>query len=288
MIGSELISYGESHGIKSPVVERKRCWRIDYADDLNFHIDNLPCLPEETVVIEQLTALGVPQHLAQTSIGLTCKDDEQYRVITSAWPMSNPNGYAVWFEQRFGTVGNNRRKNLVESGLYKAASEVPIYELKTPLQSAIQILKRHRDFMFQSRPELKPISIIITTLAGQAYDGEDNLLDTVTAVLDRMARSIRSGKPRIPNPVNPGEDFADKWSANPALEQNFWLWYAKAQHDFNALKNTEQKTEVQKLTESRFGIRPPVENKTVPIASLARRISPAVVVQTGPKPWGYA
>jgi hypothetical protein len=36
--------------------------------------------------------------------------------------------------------------------------------VKTPLQQAVQILKRHRDMMFADDPEHKPISVIITTL----------------------------------------------------------------------------------------------------------------------------
>lgn len=42
------------------------------------------------------------------------------------------------------------------------------------LQRIVQILKRHRDIMFNG-DEDKPISIIITTLASRAYRGETNL-----------------------------------------------------------------------------------------------------------------
>ena len=42
--------------------------------------------------------------------------------------------------------------------------DVPTYRVKTPLQMAIQLLKRHRDIYFQNNNENAPISIIITTL----------------------------------------------------------------------------------------------------------------------------
>ena len=57
----------------------------------------------------------------------------------------------------------------------------------------------------------KPISIIITTLAAQAYRGETDLQETTLGLLDRMLGLINHETLRVPNPVNPEEDFADKW-----------------------------------------------------------------------------
>lgn len=287
MLGAELKAYAQSKQIKSPVIERKRCWRIDYADEVNFHIDNLPSIPEDEAVIQELVRLGVPIALAKTSIALTCKEHETYRSISPNWPMSNPNGFGLWFEQRFGAIASARRMLLVEKGLYNAAADVPTYELKTPLQSAIQVLKRHRDSMFQTRPELKPISIILTTLAAQAYEGEDNLLDTLSGVLGRMAGLIRTGKPRIANPVNPGEDFADKWANKPELEQNFWHWHSQARRDLEMLRNAEQ-GEVQRLYETKFGTRRRGETSRPTTARSLASVAPALVVARGPKPWGHA
>ena len=53
---------------------------------------------------------------------------------------------------------------------------------KLPLQRAVQLLKRHRDVTYaNSTKEEKaaaPISIIITTLAAHAYQGEGDVLST--------------------------------------------------------------------------------------------------------------
>ena len=67
---------------------------------------------------------------------------------------------------------------------------VPAYkEKKSPLQRVVQILKRHRDLMFNG-DESKPISIIITTLAARAYNKETDVLDALVNVVNSMERYI--------------------------------------------------------------------------------------------------
>lgn len=91
---------------------------------------------------------------------------------------------------------------------------------KTNLQKAIQILKRHRDIMFEKDPDNKPISIIITTIAGQVYSGENSILDTLLGFVDGVeiylnANKKEDGSYSIPNPSYAEEDFADKWKDHP-------------------------------------------------------------------------
>ena len=200
--------------------------------------------------------------------------------------MSNPAGYGVWFERRFQTISQLQKRLLVESGVYKSIEAVPTYALKTPLQRAIQIFKRHRDFMFAENPDLKPISIILTTLAAEAYEGQTDLYETVAEVLAKMPALIRQGKPRIPNPVNPGEDFADKWTANPALEQNFKSWHAQATRDLETLTSLETDNEVRKLEEGRFGFPAAAAAFSAPSIITPSRATPTYVVKDGPRPWG--
>jgi hypothetical protein len=285
LLGAEIRGYAKAHGILEPVVERKRCWRIDYADEVNFHIDNLACIPEDFDLILTLSKLDVPIAIAQQAIALTCTEHPTYKTISNTWPTSNPGGFALWFEGRFGTAGALRRQFLVESGVYRSIDDVPTYALKTPLQTSIQILKRHRDFMYRGRPDLKPISMIITTLAGQAYEGEENIAEALEGILRRMPRFVRPEWPKVPNPVNPGEDFADKWRAKPALEQNFWDWYKQVCRDFEALTELEHPEELQKLTEASWGIKLP-STKTVPtVPSASKRVAPMIIVEQAPKPW---
>lgn len=287
MVGREVKAYAKAHGIIEPTTERNRCWRIDYADEVAFHIDILPCIPEDPSVVENLVALGVDEELAQTAIALTCKEHADFQVISNRWPMSNPAGFALWFEERFGTVAAMRRQLLVEGGVYKSIGAVPTYALKTPLQESIQILKRHRDFIFIKRPDLKPISMIITTLAAHAYQGEANLTDALIGILDRMGQFIAQARPRIPNPVNPGEDFADKWHSVAGLEENFWNWLDQARRDFDRLLSLEDSAEVRKLSESKFGVSLPEEPRRSPAIIVgAQRTAPIAAADRGPKPWG--
>lgn len=106
------------------------------------------------------------------------------------------------------------------------------------MQRTIQILKRHRDIRFAgSDMELdKPISMIITTLSAQLYKGESDIYSTIQNIideLDKMAVLLNPGNIinssllrktsidrssdgvwKIPNPVNPSENFADRWHEN--------------------------------------------------------------------------
>ena len=46
LIGNDLKEYRNAHGISEPLGEKRRCWRLEYADDMNFHIDVVPAIPE--------------------------------------------------------------------------------------------------------------------------------------------------------------------------------------------------------------------------------------------------
>ena len=57
-------------------------------------------------------------------------------------------------------------------------------KVKTPLQRVVQILKRHRDIKFaDDNSGNKPISIIITTIAGRLYEEEDKLAELTKRLL---------------------------------------------------------------------------------------------------------
>ncbi len=94
---------------------------------------------------------------------------------------------------------------------------------KTPLQRAVQILKRHRNFHFQNDQDNKPASIIITTLAAKAYRNQEDLCDALVEMIRDMPRFIEScnGKWSVVNPVDPEENFADKWNEDPELASAF-------------------------------------------------------------------
>lgn len=244
LIGKELESYRLARGIKAPKESRHRCWRLYYQDHLCFHMDIVPCIPEEVtkqvMIKEAMKLAGVDGTLASNIslnlVSITDDRHERYRQICDDWLVSNPIGYADWFESRMNQTLSKKR-------LFAEAQvdDVPLYKRKTPLQRVVQLLKRHRDQMFKSKEnkDAKPISVIITTLAAKAYKGETNVESAMVRILSEMAHYVNSQKPRIPNPVYPAEDFADRWAMpqyrHLQLEQNFWAWLTQAQTDFELL-----------------------------------------------------
>ena len=166
LYGEEIKGYARANNMLAPVIEHNRCWRLQYADEINFHLDTVPCVPEYATFIERLIAAGVHEELACRAIAITDRKHPEYRQISHVWTPSNPRGFARWFEGR-AALGRTSR---VTANRHSASIEnVPPYEWRTTLQRSIQILKRHRDVMFRDSSDLAPISMIITNLAAQAY-----------------------------------------------------------------------------------------------------------------------
>jgi len=115
--------------------------------------------------------------------------------------------------------------------------EVPAWYLKTTLQRTVQALKRHRDIYFADSPENRPASIIITTLAASAYPGTGSLYKVLLAVTEKMPTLVenRDGVWWVANPVQPLENFADRWRSKPGSDERFFSWMAQAQADFAAI-----------------------------------------------------
>ncbi len=239
LVGYEVKSYAWANNMNSPAKEGRRCWTLSYADGAQFHMDILPAIPDADTLKLLLESRGYsPSIWSDFAIAITDNTLPNYNRIDSGWPCSNPKGYAAWFRSRMEIEFNARRQLLAES-MQARVEDVPEYKVKTTLQRAIQILKRHRDIMFVKDPDNKPISIIITTLAGHAYNNESDLLDALQNLVKEMPYYIQdfNSVTWISNPVNPLENFADKWQGNPQQEQNFRRWLRQVQQDLDkALK----------------------------------------------------
>lgn len=285
-VGVEMASYAKAKAMYAKPKPTKRCWHLDYADDIHFHIDVLPSIPEDDDVKARIAneierrghGLGP---LAQFAIAITDQTHPKFEVIGDRdWPMSNPKGFARWFE------GRMRRAAERIFGAVRAVEEVPAYAWKTPLQVAIQILKQHRNTMFASDSQRQPISMIITTLAALAYESQMDLRETVRAIVDGIPALINRTAPRIPNPVNPGEDFADKWTSEPGLEEAFWEWHGELRLDLDRLGHDLSSTDLQRHFEKRFDVHLARERFADILPTLT---APAVLtarVESRPRPWG--
>lgn len=256
MIGDELKLYRIANHIEEELEEKHRCWRLSYQDEIKFHFDIIPAIPEseekKRAILESIrlfevtdTAAEVAEQAAKTVMVITDDRHEGYKEICDDWKISNPEGYAEWFKRRMFPL------QLINDSFTRAQiDEIPVYDQKTPLQQCIQLLKRHRDQMFSDNEESKPISIIITTLAARAYKGEKDIASALITILDEMANHINHKTPRVPNPVHPSEDFTDRWSMEDSrhlqLEQNFKNWLMDARISF---KTILEQTNVEILLE---------------------------------------
>ncbi len=265
-VGADLEAYRVARGIKRAPEARHRCWRLKYADTLAFHMDTVPSIPETVIkrgaIREAIEKSGVGAPLARDIADLTgaITDDRlpNFAFLSDEWRISNSEGYARWFEGRMKLASTllNERAVLAKAAQVDA---LPAYKWKSPLQACVQILKRHRDLMFAINPDAQPISVVITTLAGRAYRGETTVADALGNVLASMGGFVSQRAPRVPNPVNPAEDFADKWGdpkyRHLQLEQNFWRWLEKAKTDFQGIANERQIPLIVEKAEKVYGAR---------------------------------
>jgi hypothetical protein len=289
LLGAEIKAYAERYGIEAPPVERNRCWRLDYADEVSFHMDILPCTQEDEPVVQAVVNHGVPPHLARTSVAITDRRHPRYADVCFDWPMSNPRGIGTWFEEKARPLGRARAQRLVEQKLYASVDAVPPYEWKTPLQRSIQILKRHRDVIFNDSADFAPISMIITTLAAKAYQRETDLYEALKGIVARMEDHVSPRRPRIPNPVNPGEDFTDRWRSDARYEDNFWLWLRTVKADVLNLPELLSDSRIVENVRRRFRIdltAEQVKRLQPPAAgSVVAKATPVIHIASAPKPW---
>lgn len=255
-VGEELVAYARAYSLQNEPEEKRRCWTLNYANGAQFHMDILPAVPNASFVRDALLKDGVDVSqfdLTDTAIAITDQKSHGYRMVTQDWPVSNPKGYLSWFKSRMGTpIGKAR--------MFSAAEPLPDHRARTPLQLAIQILKRHRDLMFEDisdegvDPDDKPISIILTTLAAHAYRQETTISGALGGILSGMDCYIegRDGDVWIANPSYPLENFADRWRENPRLQQAFDRWLERARRDFREVVSALSKSAAEENLQGRF------------------------------------
>ena len=198
--------------------EKKRAWTIEYN---NSHVDIVPAIRSQVADIQITNKVT----------------DNRYE-----YRQSSPFAFKDWFLQQ----GRGIYHALDEKG-YRARSEVEKpadYQKYTILQQIVQLLKFHRNKMFDGRdPKLKPISMILTILAGKAYSGQDDLSTALAEVTSGLRQQIEigtDGTPHIFNPVNSDEDFADKWIEHPERMRAFYNWLELVEKDLGISSNRER------------------------------------------------
>lgn len=197
--------------------EGKRCWTIEYAESSNYHMDILPAMKSDT-------------YMTTKELTMTHKEDEN---SDYEFRQTNPEAYYDWFVKRM----EEEKKKLTEEYAIRNKLEivdVPEYEIKTTLQIAIEIIKRYRDIKFQENPDIKPISIILTTLMARIYTGKENVYELIEKFSKEYIMYLEkdeNGDILIKNPVNENENFADKWPKYPDRKEAFFKFMTELNID---------------------------------------------------------
>lgn len=230
--------------------EGRRCWTLQYADSAQFHLDILPSLVDRDydIVLEKSLRSIDSDRIDTPAIRITDRETWNYSSGTAPeqWLKTNPFGFARWFKSRELLLPG--RRILLE----KSIQPVPEYrEKKSVLVRVVQILKRHRDMLFTNDPD-KPTSIILTTLAAKAYEGEQDIYTALLNIISRMTLfiEIKYDNSRnkelkwVENPVNPEENFANRWSEKNDKQKNFYVWIERLKKDFNLVLSGNDSTVV--------------------------------------------
>lgn len=243
IIGDRL----REHGLyRKMLEEKKRCWRLNY--DRAFHLDISP------------TILNW-----RCGNGGELVPDKSLRM----WKETNPQGYKALFDKRCLLQPRVKLTKSIatDSGIRADIQAFPNRkERRGVLRRIVQLLKRHRDIMFQHiEADIAPISIIITTLAAQSYEfcvsrfPFETEMDVVIEVIRLMPhfieRPVVDGRIiySVPNETTQGENFAERWNSEPQRARAFSEWHARALRDFELIASLEGQDLISKSLSSSLG-----------------------------------
>ncbi len=210
------------------MIERmNRCIRLNYEHD--FHMDILPACRDPK---NGGTCILVPDRKLEE------------------WKPSNPKGYVAWF--------NSRSHQLRLDELLHKAEAIPAQEgaeEKSALKLCVQLLKRWRDLRYKSDCDVAPISIVLTTLAADVYQGERSIAQALADILSGISARNRTSYSRVKvlNPSNTGEDLSEKWDSNPEAYREFVRGISEFEAQWKAVMQTRGLDRVCRILENLFG-----------------------------------
>lgn len=253
-VGDVLLAYRDSHrdAPNAPIAlkERNRCWTLQYDRSLRFHLDVLPSIPN-------------PE---SPPSGILITDRELHE-----WQRSDPQAFAAWFKHQAAAEFMAKRARLAEASR-TAPAAIPDWEIRTTLHRVVQVLKVHRNEYFHNDLDARPASILVTTLAAHAYRGERELYDAVLEAVELMPQYIENTREgfSVPNPVEPRENFADRWRHEPELADEFFAWLDRVAEDLREAGSLQGVDKVASRLQESFGVIP-VANAAGQLADNYRR-----------------
>lgn len=218
---------------KDKVELKNRCIRLNYAGD--FHMDILPGCQESNYDKDKLV-------IPDRKLG--------------DWTSGNPRGYGNWFIEK----SNLAKITLLEKAYAMENLPADEFSKKKPLQRAVQLIKMYRDEYFKSNPEMATSSIILTTITGEFYEGEESIFDTIENIINKIKQNFNSvgsigNRLKILNPVNSQEDFSDKWDDDkePELYEHFNKFIIHLNKQWKILKEDNGVIEEANTIKGLFG-----------------------------------
>lgn len=231
---------------------KRRCWRLSYPGE-PFYFDVTPALPDSR------------------SMGLGVATDLRVRDPDTRWSPSNPEEFADWFcdiaNKRF-SFNRGLREMIAKADTQVTPIPNAPVGIDDILRRGIQLIKLHRDNYYwnlaEERKDAKPISVILVTLAGHAYNqmvtqeqaAYSSPIEVLLELVDRMHRGIvvEGGKYRVSNPALATENFADRWNSDGGLRvREFHAWNKQLATDLEALFTEEYDKKSETRMRSVFG-----------------------------------
>jgi hypothetical protein len=226
MFGKALEGNESVTGVPEP---KRRCWRLPYTGK-SYYFDVTPAVKGQSYAGGEM----------------------RVRDPDTEWAPTNPREFADWFceiaKHRFQFSEYFYRSLAMDSATVNPLPSEKI-GIDDVLRRAVQLMKLHRDNMYwEASPrdkETMPISIIIGTLAAQAYDDLrlrgavfSSPLDAALTLVEKMPDYIEQsdGVYQVLNPKLPGENFADKWNFDGKARANqFGRWHNTLLDDLERL-----------------------------------------------------
>lgn len=230
---------------------KRRCWRLQYPGK-PFYFDVTPAVPD-------------PSHASGAA--LRVRDPE------TRWSPSNPVEFADWLCERadlqFSFQSASGLGSLVEAR--KSVEPLPKEPVRIDdiLRRTIQLVKLHRDNVYfmasDKEKEGCPISVIIVTLAGHAFEkiwltrrnSFTSPIEVVLAIVEEMPNEIKrdaDGNYYVCNPKLDTENFAEKWNSDGGLRaREFQRWHQRLEDDLEALLTDEYSKSSENKLKAIFG-----------------------------------
>jgi hypothetical protein len=212
----------------------KRCIRLTYAHD--FHLDIVPACSNAVLGYGQIR---IPDRELKN------------------WRDGNSRAYIDWFNKQAVRVNHKIQDRSMDHA--EPLPKPESLEDKPALKYAVQLFKRYRNIAFIDMPDMAPVSIVISTLCAQHYQGQTSVNEAVSGILAGVATSIRQNQGKrlqVWNPANNvPEDLGERWENEKAYTY-FVNWIAGFCRLWQQLSEAKGYEEISRRLEALFGEQP--------------------------------